>query len=329
MTDPRRGPAVPPGDHLDVDALADVLAGERDGDAHLAACPSCTDRLAELQAAEVAVVASLATLPDPELPDGLSERLTAALRAEPPLRPARRTGTGAARLRSVPAGTGAASSRSVTPAATRRTPWLPSVAAAAVLVLAGGLGWTLLQGQGSPESVDSTAAGGGAGLSRDAGSDARTAAAPARNDSGIDYADEQQRAATLPDVLAGTATAGPPTEALPPDAASADAAGPAAAQTEEDRARQHGPQQVGPAGDDALARLRDPAALDDCLSALRPPDQPELAPLALDHARFRGEPALAVVLPDPDPAVLSLFVVGPGCTATDEQLKLFTRVERP
>ena len=34
-----------PSGHLDLDALADVLAGERD-DAHLPTCRSCADRLA-------------------------------------------------------------------------------------------------------------------------------------------------------------------------------------------------------------------------------------------------------------------------------------------
>ena len=64
------------------DALADVLAGERPDDLHLRSCGACADRLAELAAAEVAVVASLAALPPAPVPEGLVERLTAALRDE-------------------------------------------------------------------------------------------------------------------------------------------------------------------------------------------------------------------------------------------------------
>ncbi len=72
--------------HLDLDALADVLAGERD-DAHLRTCPPCTDRLAELAAADASVTAALGALPPPPLPDGLSERLAQpAPTAEPLLR---------------------------------------------------------------------------------------------------------------------------------------------------------------------------------------------------------------------------------------------------
>ena len=65
-------------DHLDLDALADVLA---DGDepAHLAGCSACLDRLAELRAALPAVTAALASAPLPELPAGLEERLSSAL----------------------------------------------------------------------------------------------------------------------------------------------------------------------------------------------------------------------------------------------------------
>jgi hypothetical protein len=66
-----------------------------------------------------------------------------------------------------------------------------------------------------------------------------------------------------------------------------------------------------------------------CLAALLPPEEPDLRPLALDYASFGGAPALAVVLPDPDPAKLQVFVVGPGCSQADDGVLRFVRVARP
>lgn len=54
-----------------------------------------------------------------------------------------------------------------------------------------------------------------------------------------------------------------------------------------------------------------------------------MRPLALDYARYRGMPALAVVLPDPDPAKVSVFVVGPDCSRNDDDTLFFTRLARP
>ena len=120
--------------HLDVDALADVLAGGHD--AHLDTCEACRARLAELSVALPAVSAALAALPDPPVPPGLEQRLSAAL-AE-----ARRPATA-----------------DVLPLTSRRTRWLPAlgaVAAAAVLVTGGVL---VAQSGGSHGAKSSTAAG--------------------------------------------------------------------------------------------------------------------------------------------------------------------------
>lgn len=324
MTDPRRRPP-PTGEHLDLDALADVLAGERPDDGHLRTCPTCTDRLAELQAAEVAVIASLATLPDPEVPEGLAERLTAALRAEPPLRTppvdsAAPEPAQTARLAAAPADAPTSATVATLPA--RRRAWLPSIAAAAALVLAGGLGWTALQGQGGGGDTATTAAG-GAGEQEAADSALLRPEALVRNHSGIDYADEAQRADVLPQVLAGTADGDVAT------AESGAAGSDAGSDTALSRADSDTAAGDSAAGSDPLERLRDPAALERCLSALRPPEQPDLQPLALDYARFDGRPALAVVLPDPEPAKLSLYVVGAGCSAEDERLLLYARPDQP
>jgi hypothetical protein len=103
-------------EHLDLDALADVLADGSEP-AHLATCEHCRARLAELEAALPRVSAALGTVADPEPPAGLDARLTAAVAAE--RSPAQ---------------------ADVLPLVRRRTRWLPAlgaVAAAAVLVIGG------------------------------------------------------------------------------------------------------------------------------------------------------------------------------------------------
>jgi len=70
-----------PSPHLDLDRLADLLAGEGSDDdvAHVGQCSGCAGRLDELSVAEVEVAAALAALPAPPLPADLADRLTAAL----------------------------------------------------------------------------------------------------------------------------------------------------------------------------------------------------------------------------------------------------------
>lgn len=274
--------------HLDLDALADTLAGEADAEssAHLASCASCASRLSELEAAEAGVVASLQRLPDPPLPDGLAERLDAALRAEPPLTTA----------------TSAGSTVTPLPARTPRR-WLPAAAAAVLLVSGGGLGYALLQGSAGGGDAGSEAAGG--------------LAAPPTSSTGVDYADAAAVSGAIPVLLSGSAggtTAGSAemrTESQ--DSAPAeDSAAIAAAPVE-----------------DPLARLRTPEGLQECLAGVLPPEEPDVQPLALDYALYQGQPALAVVLPDPDPATLSVYVVGPQCAQADAQVLTFLRVDAP
>lgn len=282
--------------HLDLDQLADALAGEQHE--HLAGCGDCTSRLAELQAAEAGVVAALRALPDPAVPADLAARLTAAFTAEAPLAAPRSTVT-------------------ALPAAVPRRRWLPAAAAAVLVVSAGGLGYTLVTG--------STSGGGSDTASSDSGSVGGAAADLVLSTSGTDYADPAAVTGALPRILAGTAetsltdsaagTAPAPAEAAPPDAgrSSSEVPAPAAAM----------------AAPDPLARLRTPAGLQDCLSAVLPPEEPDLRPLALDYASYQGQPALAVLLPDPDPAKVSVFVVGPDCAAADAKVLGFLRVDAP
>jgi hypothetical protein len=257
----------PPG-HLDLDALADVLADER-ADAHLRSCRPCRDRLVELTAADASVSAALGALPAPAMPDGLSARLARAMQEE-----RRRELATVRRLR-------------------RRPPtWLPAVAASVALVMAVGVGWSLLDlsEQGSQDAATSDA-GGGQGTSSQpeaaAGLAVPSVAAP------TDWADEASRTAALTRLLEPTGSS--PTS-------------PAAV----------------PSGD-GLERLRDPAALAACLTGL-PGDGEDV--LALDHASFAGAPALAVVQPD-GPERVRVTVVGSGCSAVDPDVLLDTTLPRP
>jgi hypothetical protein len=288
--------------HLDLDALADALADDAaDGTGHLAGCASCTSRLAELAAAESRVTGALAGLPAPGLPDDVAQRLTAALAAEPAL-----SGSASASVTALPT-------------RTARRRWLPAAAAAGVLMVsAAGLGLAFLPKGGGDELAS------GAGLP-----------ALPTSASGTDYADEAAVAQVLPGVLDGTAgrayseSSG---ESATRSTARTDGngGGGSAAQTEQqDSALTAQEPAPAAAGGDPLERLRGPEGLADCLSALLPPGEPDVQPLGLDYAQFAGAPALAVVLPDPDPGKVAVYVVGPGCTAQDESLLTFLRVDAP
>lgn len=307
-------------EHLDLDALADHLVGEGDGTDHLSTCAACHDRLAELSAAQLTVSASLAALPPPPLPPDLAQRITAALAAEPSLAPGEPAPA-------EPAAAPSARSATVTPLAGRRPAprrtWPLSVAAAVVLVCGAGLGYTLLADAGSDSAEQSTAADSAAGAA------APQVALP-RSASDIDYADPASVTTGLPSVLDGSArrevqsgTADAERGAPPAPLASGSGAPGSAASSP----GASGPEAALAA--DPLARLRDPAGLASCLLALLPPEDPGVRPLALDYARFGSTPALAVVLPDPDPTKVSVFVVGPGCSKDNDATLQFIRLARP
>jgi len=293
-----------PAEHLDVDALADVLSGEPEPP-HLRSCAQCRSALAELDEASSQVSAqlrALGALPSATLPADLLSRLTAAVAASPPpsgeqvpddgVANGPTSGRGSAAVTTLP--TGRERSRSARRAAPA---WAPVAAAAVVLLAVVGLGSALLRG-GSPSPSAGSAESGGAGAAA-----ARSAlpAGPAVNSSRLDYGpDDVALRAALPALLAGR---------------SQPSRRPAAA--------------GGQTSGDPLSRLRDPAALAGCLSALLPPDNHSLRPVALDYAAYASRPALAVILPSTEPTKLDVFFVGPGCSAQDEQLVRFSRVDRP
>ena len=161
--------------HLDLDALADVLAGEAEPavTAHAADCETCAAALVDLEAALVPVAAVLAALPDPAIPDDLVARLDAALAKE------RQAG------------------RRVVPITSARSrswlPWAGGAAAAAVLVV----GTVLVVHPGGNNSSTSSAT---TSLAK------AQDGALVRNETGNDYRrDGKALAAAVPRLLAGGA----------------------------------------------------------------------------------------------------------------------------
>jgi hypothetical protein len=291
--------------HLDLDALADLLAGE--GTAaqteHVTACAVCSGALVDLDAALVPVAAELAAAaaaPLPAPPPDLEDRLLARLRAEPaPAAPEGRR-TGALPVadpddeRAHPPGATVLPARRPAPRpAPRRDGLGVAAGAVALLALVGlGIGLAARTGGGDKSASSSSAASGGSA------SAARPTAAVPTSATGTDYAPgDGSLARALPALLAAPA--------VPPAAARA------AAPTSQ------------AAGPDPLARLHDPAVLAGCLSTLG------AQPLALDYARFSGAPALVVVLPSARPTVVDVYVVGPGCRKGDDQTRYFRRLPRP
>jgi hypothetical protein len=306
-----------PSPHLDLDALADLLAEEASASDidHLAACASCTDRLAELRDAQAAVLAELRTLGAPPLPAEVAERLDVALAEQEPLAPAR-----AASVTALPERRPARASRGAG--------WLPA-AAAAVLVL-GGAGFAASQLGGGPGAGDtSTAAGGSAELAAPAVSDLRLTA------SGADWADPDAAVTSLARVLNGDATtyrlSGEGEAGEERTARGSDDSADAETQEQEQERESLAAATAAPLPptEDELSTLRTPEGLDACLSSLLTEQDPGARPLAVDYATFDGAPALAVVLPDPDPSQASIFVVGSDCTAVDPDLLQFRRAALP
>jgi hypothetical protein len=294
--------------HLDLDALADALAGQADTTGHLASCPSCTSRLAELEAAEARVVAVLAALPDPPVPAGLAERLSAAFAAEAPLSPARTAVT-------------------ALPERAPRRRFLPAAAAALLLVSGGGLGYALVSGAGgsddSADSADTAATAAGA---------AELAGEVPSSSTGADYVDSAAVERLLPRLLAGgadstTFSASQDARAAGSGTTGGGTAGSAPAAESQDSTTSLSA--AAPAAADPLERLRTPEGLADCLTSLQDPGQPALTPLAVDYAQYQGQPALAVVLPDPDPAKVAVYVLGAGCSSAGDLTLAYYRVAKP
>ncbi len=284
--------------HLDLDVLADLLVGEGDAAAvaHVGSCTACSGRLSDLDAASTQVEALLrveAARPLPPPPADLADRLRSAAL------PARTPGAGGAGSTVLP---GTVSELRPRAARRRNAPGL--AAAAAVVLVTVGLG-AFLTRSGSDRSGDAATSA--------------VASAPAADlpvlASGNDYTDAAGVGRALP-LLLGTTTG---------DGAAGTTAGSGSGGA--GSAAQAAPAAPSAAAVDPLARLRDPAQLAGCLAELTGPDS-DVVPLALDYARWKGQPALAVVLPTVATDKVDVFVVAAGCTAGDDQTLFFTRQPR-
>jgi hypothetical protein len=295
-----------PSPHLDLDALADALAGEgsaTDAD-HLAGCGDCAARLDELRAADAVVLDRLTGLARPPLPADVAARLDAALAAEEPL----------AQAQPAPPAQHHAPSVTALPARRARAlpSWLPAAAAAVLVIGGGGAVVSQLGGtSGGSESTASSAAGGAAESAEGATAELLLTA------SGTDWADPQAPGTALPVVLGGQARRLSLDEGAPQ------------AQAEAESEAQDAPAPAAAPLPDELARLRTREGLDACLSSLLAEQGPGVQPLAVDFAGYDGQPALAVVLPDPEPASAAVYVVGSDCSAADPDLLLFRRAPLP
>lgn len=287
--------------HLDLDELADLLAGEaadRQVD-HVAHCPVCSVALVELEDAGAQVRAALAALPPPPVPADLAARLEAALREAGPV-PEATDGPAPPALRPLPLRDEEDDDR-LRPAARppaqrdahRRRPVLLGAAAAAAAVALGGAALTATL----PGGTDAQPAAAGASGPQQESAVASPVAPQLA--SGRSYGPgTRDLAAALPALLQPAAPARTAPGALPGSAAD----------------------------DDGLGRLREPAALAACLAAL--PDTPG-EPLALDYASYDGRPALVVVRPAADPALVEVAVVGPECRAGAPDELLRTTLPHP
>lgn len=281
----------------ELDLLADYAAGCLDGAEHAAVAARIADdpvwahQYAALVAADSTVRAELAALPPSAMPPAVAARLHAVLDRES--RRAGRTAPAAVPAAGSGAGDGPAdrAARPGTPSGgtvvtlRRRRWWVASGAVAAGLVaIAAGL--VAVQAP-----VDHPATGGLAQDHRDASSAEASGGASARA-TGTDY---------VPDRLPGqvrTLLAGPASTR------SADVG------LKGQRSQQPAPEADTDAVPAGLRRLTDPAALAACLDAL---GAGGTAPLAADLARYRGSPALVLVLPAADPSVVTVVVAGPAC----------------
>lgn len=283
----------PIAEHPDADVLCDLdeglLAGrgdEADVQAHVAACASCADFIALLGTTREQL-AAVATEP---MPADVATRIDAALATE-----AARGAPGAPDAPDV--SDTADEVAVVTPLRparrSARSRWLPAtgaVAAGIALLMAGAVGLGIVNstsGGNQPSSANSERQADGGG------------GAPA-NASVRNYTSESL-ASGVRMLVAGQAWAGVDRPAGP-------SATPLPLGTEQDTA-----------APPDLDRLRAPVPLAACVAELA--GKPGVSPLAVDYAAFEGQPAVVIVLPDADPALLQAWVVGPACAPGNTDLR--------
>ena len=283
----------------EVDALLDPAgAGSDQARAHVSGCLHCQEVSAGLVEVRRMLRDEAGRVPSPPL--DLGARIAAALAEEPALARSGDTGQSAvfslAQRRSGPAAGGASSGR--------RTRWL--AVAAGLAVLAGtGLALSELLPQMGGQSEMSEAGGAADAPAADAPAEEAPAgamAADAALATGTDYRPESL-SAQVDALIEDTRDARPTDGVLEGTARDGDA------DQEPEAAR--GPGTV----------LADPLAWKSCLQAI---GAPEVAPVAVDLARWQGRDAAVLVLPAA--AGLEVWVVppdcGPGSSRVEHQQRL-------
>jgi Putative zinc-finger len=273
--------------------------------AHLAGCPRCAAEQARLT--EVTVL--LREIPAAPLPPAVAARLDAALAAESALRAAQPVG--AAQGGHVPQTNGAAQpaggpGRPRRPADGGRWRWLQApaaargLAAAATLVVLGGVGYGIAQAVSSTSSSPSGASS-SSGAAREAKPGGAAGAGPNTGSGMHQNSSAGGSSVTIPVTHSGTHYQ-PGT--LGQQAATVLAKHPAAAQSLP-------PVSVGP-----LAQRPDrQAASRECALAIARGGQIRL----VDDASYQGRPALIIVVQGQPPRV---YVASPGCTAAHPGIRV-------
>lgn len=217
--------------HLDLDALADVLAGDPEPK-HLADCAGCRSRLDELATDLPLVSQALADMPLPEMPADLPGRLLDALAAE----------REAEALVPPPV--------DVLPLRPQRTRWMPALGAAAAAAVIVASGVLLLQRSGGGSDADTAASTAGYAL----------------NDSHTNYTRSGvELQAALPSLLTGSARTA--TLAAPVPSAAQELS-PQAGGSQDSAQKSSGFSRTGA---DPLAALRATTGLAACLNSLTSP----------------------------------------------------------
>jgi hypothetical protein len=291
--------------------------------AHLAACPRCA--ALEAQLAEVTTLLNRATAPP--MPDALTARIQAALAAEAAARtpaaapiPERvpvMSGAAVKRDGEAGGGTHGSGGRRSGEAAGRRTGWrahdrswlalrVAAVTAAVAVVAGGGYGVSQLLSGGSP-AVNGAASGTGA---REAPNIKVKGPLPGMSAGGSNQAPSSSSggrgglSTLMPAVIASGTNYQPAT-------LGAQASTVLKHRINSAHSSSH-PVPLAPAG--IQARLF--PHLQPCLIHIGNGQRPQL----LDLARYRGHPALIVVLPSPNGGQSRVLVVAPGCTPTNAHI---------
>jgi hypothetical protein len=283
--------------HVDAESLAlcaeGLLSRRRSGRirSHVASCPEC----AAAQARLTEVPALLAHVPPPPLPPGIAARLDAALSAETARRAAPDRGAVPGQAAPAPpAGTpprhragGPRGPRLRMPVAARL------LAAAGVLVVAGGVGYAVSQSSSSPSTSSSSPAGPAAVPSGAAGPDSPSAASGAGPEIGGGVQFTVRRSGTP---YRKTTLAAQARTLLAAPSAGLNSPG---------------------KGSGGLARRAPGLALTGCVEKVAGLKAVRAGEVKLvDQARFEGRPATVIVVQATSAQPGTVYAAGAGCSAS-------------